>query len=118
MFLAWCIKNKLYGEFHAKESSKEINNIFEENITGAEFLMNVCDEKFCEEDLNSIGNDFAQYYYSTKLFLDDYSDALGDNYESLYEIDDTWENFYTIAPIIDQAFKVWISKNSPWCKIW
>jgi hypothetical protein len=39
-------------------------------ITGAQFLMQQCEEKLIDEDLSEQGSAFAQAYYEQKYFAD------------------------------------------------
>ncbi len=122
MFLKWCIKNKLFSNELEENAKEEINQIKEQKITGAEFLINICDEKLTSNDLNEIGNQFAKYYYEENTdfgikynsYVDDYSELFdkqaeqkGVEYESIYHIEDTNENYEILEPIIDKRFVEW-----------
>jgi len=91
-------------------------------MTGAEFLIDLCDEKFSEYDLNEQGNHFARYYYTDNTsfskkynsFGDDYSAVFDKKaeehnfeYESFYHVEDNFENYELIKPVIDQRFEEW-----------
>lgn len=118
MFLAWAIETKLIGEFHQEESEESIRQILKREITGREFLEDMCDEKFWEEDLNEEGNNFAKAYYEEDTsfgdkfssYMEDYS-TLFKKYETVYHVEDTWVNYDLIKPIIDQRFKQWKETN-------
>ena len=63
MFLTWCIDNDLLSEEQIEDSEDEIESVKNRKMTGAEFLIDICDEKFTDYDLNDIGNEFATDYY-------------------------------------------------------
>lgn len=118
IYFAWIIKNGLIGERHRHSAAIEIQFVREELITGREFLIRFCDEKLCEVDLNSIGNEFTRDYYQSELFLQDYEATLGNNLETLYHVSDSWENYHKLAPIIDKQFEQWKYRKESWVPTW
>lgn len=119
MFLAWAATAGLIGEFHIEESAEDLGRLRSREVTGCQFLFSACDEKFWEEDLNEEGNAFAKDYYATDLYFGDYTDALGARYASLYHVEDTWENFDRLRPILDQRLSEWRRKRAwRWWQFW
>jgi len=115
-FLAWAITRDLAGEIHYEDESgiKALEAVRERKMTGREFLIQQCDEKFWADDLNDEGNEFASWYYSENDegrpdYLTDYA-ALFEAQTPLgniYYLEDTWENFDKIAAVINQRFAEW-----------
>jgi len=72
-------------------------------------LINMCNEKFWEEDLNPQGFEFTQAYYESHQYLKDYDEILV-NAQGLidtYAVDDTWENYDLMATMISQKYQQW-----------
>lgn len=117
MYLTWIIQNDLIGQLHLDGSLEEMQKVKTRQITGRDFLVDCCDEKFWEEDLNEEGLEFTLYYYqfentdNVKNYYDDYGSTLGENVESLYEIENTWENYDKLKPILDKRYAEWKSKK-------
>jgi hypothetical protein len=112
MFLAWAITNDLAGELHLGDSQDSIQKVKNRSMTGREFLLKECDEKFTDEDLNEEGNLFAQYYYEGEddhygKYLADYEETLLSGLPSMYHVDDTWENFDKIESPISKSYQEW-----------
>ncbi|MET3025186.1 hypothetical protein ABXT06_00770 [Flavobacterium sp. UW10123] len=123
MFLTWCIDKDLLSEEQLEDSEEGINAIKNRELTGAEFLIDYCDEKFSNYDLNDLGNEFAEaYYYDDEsdfakefgAYCDDYGEHFdkeaekkGFEYESFYHVENTWENYNSLKPIIDRRFNEW-----------
>ena len=122
MFLAWCIQNDLVSEELIADAATETQQVKDGKLSGAEFLIKVCDEKFTEYELNELGQAFAGDYYEDDTdfssrygsYMDDYidtfdekADALGFEYETLYHIENTPENYELIKPVIDERFAAW-----------
>ncbi len=65
MFLTWIIDNNLLGEFHTEDedSLRYINKIKNRESCGVDFLIDMCDEKFWDEDLSEKGYEFVKDYY-------------------------------------------------------
>jgi len=134
MFLAWCIMNNLQGEFHDRESAGGLEAVRERGITGREFLMAECDEKFGDEDLDEEGNRFARAYYEITQekeeasYLSDYERILSPGLPSLYHVADTWENYDMIAPVISARYQHWrttgnlgdpsVEPKKSWWRFW
>ena len=91
-------------------------------MTGAEFLIDICDEKCTDYDLNDIGNEFATDYYEDgtkfskkhKNYFGDYAEIFDikviDNnldQDSLYRIENSWTNYDLIKSRIDKRFSEW-----------
>jgi len=105
IYLAWIIKNDFVGEEHIKDDSDKVNAVKNEKMTGRDFLIEVCDEKFWEDDLNDEGLKFTQYYYD-KYYINDYIDTLCKETE-VYGAADTWDNYHKLAPRIDKRYDEW-----------
>lgn len=63
MFLAWCITNDLISTEQLDDYGSDTEEVKASRMTGAEYLISICDEKLYEEDLNELGNGFAKAYY-------------------------------------------------------
>ena len=122
MFLTWCIDNDLLSEEQIEDSEDEIESVKNRKMTGAEFLIDICDEKFTDYDLNDIGNEFATDYYEDgtkfskkhKNYFGDYAESFDikviDNnldQDSLYRIENSWTNYDLIKSRIDKRFSEW-----------
>jgi hypothetical protein len=122
MFIVWCIENDLISDEQKEDSKDDILKVKRHEMTGGEFLIKNCDEKFTNEDLCKLGNNFAKdyYKYDTKFgknyssYADDFCDVFnigvdenGYASQSLYYVEDTWENYELIKKIIDKRFSEW-----------
>jgi len=114
MFLAWAIINNLESKFHRTESAASLAAVRARQMTGRQFLFQECDERFWEQDLNTRGNKFAKAYYDSKKeefsYNQDYFVTFGDDLETLYHLEDTWQNYDKIAAVISRRFEEWKSK--------
>ncbi|MCT3735613.1 hypothetical protein HZQ27_05180 [Elizabethkingia anophelis] len=110
MFSTWIIQNDLIGELHREESQESIEKVKNREMTGRDFLIKECDSKLWDEDLNEKGNRFAKYYFADnngyKQYIIDYENLFLD-YDNLYEIEDTWENYDRIRPVLDKRYLEW-----------
>ena len=115
MYLTWIIENDLYGDMHREDSKDAIQKVLKREWTGRDFLINECDEKFWDGDLNEEGNEFTKFYYDTQneigvsYFLEDYAVLFGDTVESIYEVENTWDNYDKLKALIDNRYKQWAS---------
>lgn len=113
MYLTWIIQNNLIGQMHRDDSAEAIQKVLSRQMTGRDFLVDMCDEKFWDEDLNEEGIAFTNYYYQAdstdtfKNYVDDYCEALAQDVESIFEIEDTWANYDKLKPLIDKKYSDW-----------
>ena len=121
MFLTWCIDNDLVSEFQIEEAGDDIQKVRERSMSGTEFLINNCDEKFTDEDLNEIGNEFTSAYYEDSPFSNLYGPFLKDYcalfegeakninqvLESVYHVEDSWATYALVKSVIDKRFDEW-----------
>lgn len=112
MYLAWIINNDLVGELHLEEDAEEIQAVRERTMTGREFLIKLCDTKFWDEDLNEEGLAFTEQYYNddTQGYFNDYVQTLAASLPSFYHVEDSWQNYDLIAPLITRAYQRWQEK--------
>ncbi|ENU58614.1 hypothetical protein L291_4062 [Acinetobacter guillouiae MSP4-18] len=112
--MAWIINNQLEGEFHQEESADELEQVRTRQMTGRQFLINMCDEKFWEEDLNEQGFEFTQAYYESNQYFKDYDEILVDarGLTDTYAVDDTWDNYDLMAVVISQKYAQWQQNRS------
>jgi len=113
MFLTWCLLNGLAGELHVEELPDELAKLRDREETPGQWFIRNCDEKFTDEDLNEIGNNFTAFYYASDRapYLGVYESTLGLNVSHLYAVPDTWDSYDRLALKLSLAFKKW-SKNS------
>jgi len=110
MFVAWSWSAGLVGD----KFTDDAQELAKRNRTPGEYLFNELDEKFTSDLLNEEGNQFASAYYLSEkepTFLTDYDNAVGEGYNSLYEVPDSWITFDRIKPILDKRLAEW--RNPP-----
>lgn len=123
MFMRWCLERKLYSEELEEDAEEEIDDVINGELTGADFVIQVCDEKLATYDLNQEGNAFAKDYYEDETDFAEHYNSFADDYESIfiqhahdtnthlesfYHVEDTEENYQLIKPIIDKRFAQWL----------
>ncbi|MCL2157314.1 MAG: hypothetical protein FWH54_04745 [Methanobrevibacter sp.] len=123
MFLVWCINNDLISDELKEISKKDIDDVKSRKMTGSEFLFKICDEKFIDCDLSEFGQKFTNDYYEDSRskfarkfgeYIRDLADIFnekaeknGFEYETLYHVENTWENYDLIAKKLDERFVQW-----------
>lgn len=109
MFVAWCLLSGLAGDLFATDFPNELAALRERQITPGAFLLDACDEKFVDDELNEEGNRFALAYYQgdPNPYLADYERLFGEDHPSLYGVPDTWESFEKLLPILDHRLQSW-----------
>lgn len=121
-FLAWCVDNNLISQFLIDEAPEDINLVLKREITGRDFFLRNCDEKFTNEDLNDLGNYFAEDYYEDDgefakevcPYLEDFSkatelyfQAFEQKNKTVYHIEDSWEIYEGFRELLDIRFDHW-----------
>jgi hypothetical protein len=111
MYLAWIVHRGLGSEELAELGGDTYKLVLERAVTGRDLLFKELDEKFFDRLLNEEGRDFTAAYYETNDYVNDYDRTLGGKLASLYEVEDTWENYDKIARVIDERFSKWRAKR-------
>lgn len=107
MFMGWVIDKGFEGELLQKHFSKELQEFKDRKITGAEFLELCCDNKLVSEDLNAEANKFAEKYYASDKYIDDYVDLSDDNNETIFHEPDSWEKYEEVKKVINKRYEEW-----------
>jgi len=110
MFLTWAVSNGLAGE-ELLEMKEAIAQLESRTITPGAFLFQACDGKLWEADLNAEGNAFAEDYYASNAYYEDYESGLGANYPTLYHVPDEWDAFDRLKPILDARLASWRDRS-------
>lgn len=124
MYMMWCIENNLVSDELLEDAETEIEKVKKREITGAEFLIDCCDGQLGDDDLTVLGNEFSRDYYNEdseyakkyNSYFSDYTQIFDEKaeeqdfaYETVYHIEDDFENYDLIKPIINQRFEEWKS---------
>lgn len=132
MFVAWGMLNGYAGALYTEDFPEELTSLLERRRTPGQFLIECCDEKFVDEELNDEGNAFAEAYFQDQ-YLTDYENALAVDLPTCYHVADTWENFDKLSPVIARRFGEWkdgtlnqapantegfLETKKPWWKFW
>lgn len=113
MFLTWIIQHDLIGKLYIEISKESINKVKKQEMTGRDFLIEECDSKFYNEVLNDEGNEFVEYYYEDDgdgNYFGDYARVFNE-YDNVYEVENSWENYDKIKPVIEMRYQEWKINN-------
>ncbi|WP_438273016.1 DUF7832 domain-containing protein [Zobellia galactanivorans] len=80
-------------------------------MTGAKFLELSSDSRLVSEDLNEHANKFAEFYYGSDDYFDDYIDLSDDANETVFHEPDTWEKYEIVKKMIDEKYEEWTFKS-------
>jgi hypothetical protein len=109
MFLGWAITRDLISAAHREDPSSAwyIARIQARERTARDFLADLCRNRLNESDLDPEACAFATSYYGR--YLADYARVFIEE-TSIYDVEDTWDNFDRIATILDrrlEQFRRW-----------
>lgn len=120
MFITWLIDNELFDDHDLPKIKKEVELVKERKLTGAQFYIDQLDGTLRDDDITEMGNEFSYFYFDLEKgdYVNDYSDVLGKNAESLYHVEDTWEKYDKLKPVIDKRFRKWKNQeNKKWWQL-
>lgn len=107
MFLGWIIKRGLYSDLLGELAPDDILAVQNGLLSGTQFLQRVCDGKLTNEDMNEEANVFAQDYYASDDYIDDYAQVFADIGPTLYHVTDDNVNALKVENFLDKAFQAW-----------
>jgi hypothetical protein len=112
MYLTWAVLAGLASTELSAQITRQLSQLKARAITPGAFVL-VREGKFTDADLNDEGNAFTRSYFDLEIgsFLDDYEATLGKNVADLYYVEDTWENFDRLKPVLDRRLKEWRARQ-------
>ena len=111
IYLAWVIHRGLGSKKLKEYGGETYQRVLDRSSTGRDLLFTELDEKFFSELLSKEGRAFTHDYYESNDYLLDYSRVLGGVLPTLYHVEDTWDNYDRIAPILDERLAAWRSSK-------
>ena len=120
-FFAWALAHDLVSDFHREEedSAGPLALVQNRTMSPRDFVIRYCDSQFTNEDFTESGNEFVDHYY-VKHYFDDYCKVFEGSVETIYHVNDTWENADKMVPVLDKRFEEWKQSRNrkPWWKFW
>ena len=106
MFLGWLSNEDLMNDEITADFSLEIDQFKRRQIT-CPVMLRQLGGVLASDMLTEMGNSFAQDYYESGSYFEDYIDVLSSQLESIYQVEDTWENFERISEAIGERYVRW-----------
>lgn len=106
-FITWMIDNYLESELLKKNYNNKINLLKERKINGIDFMIQCCDNQLSSDDFNELGNKFAEYYYLSGKYFDDYIELSNPDNDSIFEEPNNWKKYYKVSAIISTRYNEW-----------
>jgi hypothetical protein len=112
MYLGWIIENDLYSEYFEDEAEIQIFR-FKRREISCTILSEIWDGYLGHELFSKEGNMFTYYYYGGGLYKGDYDQTLVQQLPSIYHVDDSWENYETMAKLMSVRYNDWKKLVNP-----
>jgi hypothetical protein len=109
IYLAWIINRDLGSAELREYAGGHFEALRRREITGRDVLFADLDEKFFASLLSPEGQSFTTDYYESDQYVQDYDQLLGGDLASLYHVENSWENYDTMARKLDERFAAWRS---------
>lgn len=84
-------------------SIEEIQDIFDSNYNGLQFLIEHCDGKFCDDDLNAEGKRFTSYVYDK--YIENFEKIVG---HKLYTKDYNEQDLQAVSEYLDKVYEKYL----------
>ncbi|MBX9690181.1 MAG: hypothetical protein K2X27_25945 [Candidatus Obscuribacterales bacterium] len=113
MYLAWLVEQDLLEREFAEEIDEELGKFRNREITGPQ-LYELLDGVLSDEMLSKTGNEFTLAYFDAEnaQFITDYEELLAENLASVYQVEDSWENYSKLKQRIDERYRKWKLQNA------
>lgn len=117
MFLTWLILNNFINADHEDENSDALEAVHARAITGRAYLIDRCHRVLQDQDVDEDTHAFAIEYYGTRgddggsTYLEEYERTLAAGLPSIYHVQDAWDNYDLLAPVLDAAYARWKQKQ-------
>ena len=104
LFFAWCAMRGLASDWHGRLDPDRIERLKRRELTGRDYVVDYLDGKLEADHLTPEGQVFAERFVATGQYFEAYTRALAEGLPSPYHVEDTWEHFEALAPILDRAY--------------
>ncbi|MEL6467337.1 MAG: hypothetical protein AAFQ58_20440 [Pseudomonadota bacterium] len=122
MFFAWIVANDLCSEEHRSQFEEDIRSPKSKLKTPGRHVFDTMDGQLLDQDLSIMGQQFAEAYFdliNDGEYLADYfetfetTDRDGFDVETFgaYSVEDNWENYDRIAPVLSERFSNWLMEK-------
>lgn len=110
--LTWLINSNLVSDTFDKAA---IADVEARRRSGRDILLAVCGDTLKDDDLSEVGKAFVEDFYNAddrdksgnNWYLDSYHYTLAEALPSLYHVEDSWQNYDLMEPVIDAAYDHW-----------
>lgn len=106
-YIGWLVRNNLISDEFKAESKEYIQKFLDKKITSVKLYEEQLDGVFSSNDVNDLGFRFTKSYFDFEKgqYLKDYEEILATNLPTLFNVQDTWENFEKICNVIDKRYQ-------------
>ncbi|RAV21217.1 hypothetical protein [Paenibacillus contaminans] len=116
MFIAWVIKNDLTGKRSRKDDAADIELVKRNEMTGAQFFRRNWDGVLSSKELSDEADSFAREYldiHNDLYTAVDFTNVLAAGLPTIYHVEDSFENYRKIEPIITERYRDWKRRRNP-----
>jgi len=111
LFVTWLIENDLFDSEFKNQNTKGIQALLSRNIFPSQFYAEYLDGIFDADGLKEDATDFTSEYFDFEKgkYVTDYLATLDpdDKLPTIFHIQDTWENFDKLRPVLNERFQNW-----------
>ena len=113
MLLGWFVDTDMVSDDFRTEAGKQLERVRRRSLTGPK-LYEWADGVLTDDMLSEVGDKFARHYVGGggARYLQDFRRTLCSGEQSEFDVEDSWENYEKLKPIIDATLALWKSKRS------
>jgi hypothetical protein len=106
-YVGWLILNDLVSQDFKDDNIESINSFKSRELTAVALYAEQMDGVFTSDDVNDIGYAFTKAYFDfdTGQYLTDYATTLAADLSSIFEVEDSWQNFDMISKLINLSYQ-------------
>lgn len=106
-YIGWLILNNLISNEFKAESKQYIREFLDKKMTAVDLYEHQLDGVFTSNEVNELGFRFTKNYFDFEKgrYLEDYEETLAAKLPTLFDVQDTWENFEKICKVLDKRYQ-------------
>jgi hypothetical protein len=105
-YIEWAYKKGLYPKDAEKYAVEECQKVVNSEVNGVQYLIENCDTKFWDVDLDEQGLKFTQFAYVT--YLENYETIVGHKY---YAKKYNQEDFESVSKYLDKVYEEYLNNS-------
>ena len=104
IFFAWATQHHLISDMHLRDHQEAFSKLERRWFSGRDYVLAALDGRLTDAHLNEEGRRFAEAYYVSGRYLEEYDATLMERHATRYHVRDDWSTQDRMSAVLDAAY--------------